>query len=364
MADFEILGTVVEKGTDRGVPNVRVEAWDRDTRFHDMLGSVVTDGAGHFRIRFTDEYFGDFKPDLLPDVFYRVFRDEALVLSTQDRAAENVKDPRITVTLELEPVVEPAAGRDRVDAVMAMKAFNFFQQSDFKGLRREARAEGKLASGLLTSMLMNGFNKWDWSPVGPSTVPKSDVVNQDTQTAQANLAQRNVTVDRVEEFKPGLDREGAGLVAGFPVRVQPGDRVILYQENGRVKYYARVRDKPAATIDQNEVQRLGTEVNEVKTEIAGVNALRTEVASLKSTTEQERGVTASDLANVRRDLAELAQMKQTLASLQTELNQRNQTIATLQAELSNVKERQQRIERTNLVQRIDGLEERLGRINR
>jgi hypothetical protein len=364
MADYEIIGQVVEKGTERGVANVRVEAWDRDTRFHDMLGSAVTDGAGRFRMRFTDEYFGDFRPDVLPDVFYRVFRDEALVLSTQDQAATDVTGPRITVRLELEPVVEPPAREDRISANTAMKALAFVRESDFSGLRREARDEGKLAASLLGTMVMNGFRKWDWAPVGPSAVRKTDVVNQDTQTARTTLAAQNVTVDRVEEYKPGLDRDSRRLLTALPVRLQPGERVVLYEQDGKVKYYARVQEQPAATIDQADVQRLNSELNQVKSEMVEVNTLRTDVETLKSTSEQERGTTAADLAELRRELAEVAELKRNLATLQTELNRRDQTIANLQTELGNVKASQERIERTDLLQRLDGLETEVRRLNR
>ncbi len=356
MADYEILGTVVEKGTDKGVQGLRVEAWDRDTRFHDLLGSAITDGAGRFRLTFTDEYFGDYGGDLFPDVFYRVYRDDALILSTQDQPGSNERKPRITVRLEVEPLVERRAGPDRVPAMTAIKALNFVQKSDFRGLRREATDQTKLVGGFLGSMLAEGFKKWDWAPVSPTAIKNTDVINQDQQTAEAKLAAQGVVVEKVERYQPGLNRASLQSLTAAPVRLAPGERVVLYEEAGTIKYYSRVREPKAASVDQAEVARLGTELTAVRSEVAKVATLQTDVDVLKSTSEQARGEAVADIAGVRAQLLEVAQLRENLAAVQGDLAQRNQTIATLRAELDAVKASQELIQRTDLVQRLTRLE--------
>lgn len=316
MADFEIVGTVVQRGTRKGVQGIRVEAWDRDTRFHDMLGSTVTDGAGRFRIRFTDDYFGDYAGDRLPDVFYRVFRDETLILSTQDHPSENEPGPRITVTLEIDPLVERKVADDRISAKTAINAINFLHQSDFRGIGRDAGDRVKLAGSFIGRALVNGFKEWNWKPVGPSSLKQSDVVNRDTQTAQAALAAQNVTVERVEPYNPTLNRDSARQFTALPTRLAPGDRVVLYEEDGTVRYYSLVKTEPAATIDQAEVSKISSDMIDRLT--AG------------------------------------------LADMRAELAQRDQTIAGLQAELTTVKASQDRITQTDLLQRLDRLESRVG----
>ncbi len=359
MAEFEIVGTVVERGTQHGVQGLRVEAWDRDTKYHDMLGSTITDGAGRFQIRFTDQYFGDSAPDRLPDVFFRVFRDETLVLSTQDHPMENQPGPVIRVPLEIDPLVEPQAAADRVSTLTTMKAVTFFRTSDFRGVGREANDRVRSAGSLLGTMLANGFRQWDWQPIQASAVRKSDVVGQDTETAQARLAQRQIEVAAVEPFSPTLSRDSARLLTAMPARLQPGEKVVLYEQDGQVKYYARVTARPVATIDQHEVQRIGGELENVKGRVAQVDTLRTEVESLKATTEQERGTTAADLESVRTDLSDLAELKRTITAMQADLDQRNQTIANLQTELNNVKASQARIEQTDILQRVSSLESKV-----
>ncbi|CAN5630193.1 hypothetical protein BH23GEM10_BH23GEM10_00060 [soil metagenome] len=363
MAEFEIRGTVVERGGRTGVQGLHVEAWDRDTRFHDMLGVAITDGAGRFRIRFTDEYFGDFRPDLLPDVFFRVFRDDALILTTQEEPLMNEPGPLITVVLEVEPLVEPEVGSDRVDASTALKALDFVRMSDFRGIRREAGDHVTLAGGLLARMAEGAFRQWDWQPVTTSDVRRSDVVNQDIQTAQARLAERQVAVESVEKYDPQLDRGTVKLLTALPARLDPGERVVLYEENGVVKYYARVSDKSAATIDQVEVERLSGELASVRTNVSQLESLRTEVQTLQSSAAQEREMASADLASVRGELAEIASLKQSLSSMQADLAQRNQTIATLQSELATIRTAQEGIVASDVMQKLNRLETQLNRLN-
>ncbi len=356
MAEYEILGTVVERGTRKGVPNLHVEAWDRDTRFHDMLGCATTDGAGQFRIRFTDEYFGDYGGDLTPDIFYRVYRDDTLVLSTQEKPAENQQPGRIRVTLEVEPLVEPEARPDRVDAETAIKALRFFRESDFRGIQRDAAGRARMAGGALGKILGAAFREWDWKPVRPDPVSHSDVAGQDVERVRTRLAEEDIVVDRVEPFQPGLDRRSGRMLSSVPPRLDKGERVVLYEEDGQVRYYATVRDEPAATIDQAEVRRLSQEMATVRTEVSHVANLREEVVQLKSAAEEERASATGGLSEVREQVSEIAELRAALAQLRTDLNQRDQTIATLHSELKTVKESQERIEGSDLPQRLGRLE--------
>jgi len=356
MAEFEIIGTVVERGTRTGVQGLRVEAWDRDTRFHDLLGCATTDGAGQFRIRFTDEYFGDYGGDRTPDIFYRVYRDDTLILSTQDRPSENQQPGRIIVTLEVEPLVEPQVRADRVDAETAIKALTFVRESDFRGVQRDVAGRVRMAGTTFGKMAAAGFRAWDWAPLRSDDVSHTDVVDQDTQTVQARLAGQNIEVDHVEAYDPKLNRRGGRMLTTVPPRLESGDRLILYEEAGRVKYYATVRDEPAATIDQVEVQRLSREVAAVRTDVGNVSSLRTDVDELKVASGRQPDTTASELEAVRGQLAEIAELREAITQLRTDVSQRNQTIATLQAELSTVKASQERIEGSDLPQRLGQLE--------
>ena len=73
--EYTVGGRVVDRTTRAGIRGVRVEAWDRDTRYHDLLGQAVTNADGQFAIGFDSAYFGDYAPDRAPDLFFKLFLD-------------------------------------------------------------------------------------------------------------------------------------------------------------------------------------------------------------------------------------------------------------------------------------------------
>ena len=104
---FRISGQVVDNRRRRPVAGVHVQAWDLDVRFHSLLGSADTDAEGRFKIAFNESYFGDYGGDQLPDLFFRVFRNEELLLSTESTPIRNFADGAPAVTLEVDATGAP-----------------------------------------------------------------------------------------------------------------------------------------------------------------------------------------------------------------------------------------------------------------
>ncbi len=46
---FRITGRVIDSTSQQGIAGLRVEAWDKDMVFNDLVGSAVTDEQGAFR---------------------------------------------------------------------------------------------------------------------------------------------------------------------------------------------------------------------------------------------------------------------------------------------------------------------------
>jgi hypothetical protein len=277
--NYRILGRVIERASRKGIPHLTVEAWDRDTRYHDMLGSQVTGAEGEFAIAFDDAYFGDYAPDRAPDVFFKVLRDRKPVHSTFESPLMNLREGTTEVTLELGAAAMPEPGKDRVNTRQMLKAARFYRQSDFKGVFREQRDKASMLGSFLAAAGGKALAGFDFEPVQPRGVKTSQVIGQDTASATANLAAQQVQVTEVKAYNPRTDAESARALGDFPLRVKAGDQVRLYEESGTVRYYAIVKPVAAADVDAETVARLDREVKDLKAE--EISRLRTELAAVR-----------------------------------------------------------------------------------
>lgn len=108
--NYQIEGRVVESGSGRGVPALRVEAWDKDLIFNDMVGGAVTDTEGRFRIEFSVSYFREIFFDRRPDLFFRVFAGQSLIASTEHAVMWNVAAGSIPVEIFVPPTSTGGGG--------------------------------------------------------------------------------------------------------------------------------------------------------------------------------------------------------------------------------------------------------------
>ncbi|MCP4308928.1 MAG: peptidoglycan-binding protein, partial [bacterium] len=54
---FRIIGRIINRETQQGVAGLRVEAWDKDTFFNDLVGRAVTAESGDFHIEFSEAHY-------------------------------------------------------------------------------------------------------------------------------------------------------------------------------------------------------------------------------------------------------------------------------------------------------------------
>lgn len=82
MIIYRIRGRVQNSSTPE--LGLRVEAWDKDTRFDDRIGSAKTDSQGFFEIEFDDASYRvePFETEVDPAIFLQVFRGRMLLGST------------------------------------------------------------------------------------------------------------------------------------------------------------------------------------------------------------------------------------------------------------------------------------------
>lgn len=96
---YAITGKVLEATSRIPVPGLRVEAWDKDLIFDDLVGSSVTNENGEFSFSFDDKYFRELFLDRRPDLFFRVFFNDTLVLDTQEQVLWNLMDKTKSIEL-------------------------------------------------------------------------------------------------------------------------------------------------------------------------------------------------------------------------------------------------------------------------
>jgi hypothetical protein len=99
---LRISGLVVDRGAGHGIPGLRVEAWDKDLVYNDLVGSAVTDAQGAFQIEFDESYFHELFVHQKPDLYFKVFRENELVRSTEDSTLWNAGAVETKVLIEIE----------------------------------------------------------------------------------------------------------------------------------------------------------------------------------------------------------------------------------------------------------------------
>lgn len=344
MADetFRITGRVLERATEQGIRGLRVEAWDRDTRYHDMLGVDFTDRRGRFRIRFDSSYFGDFAPDRLPDVYFRVLQADVLLRSTEDEVIRNLRDADAEVTILVELPAQPAPkGPDRVGTAAARRGVSFVRKSDFRGIRADLGDRVSVARGLAGELLRARLGSLELKPLRTSSIRTGAVFDQDVGSVQETLAARQVEVNEVKPYSPGSSTQGLVSAALFPARLKPGQRVDLYEENGKVRYFAVVSEPKAAeqiTVLRGELETIRADSAEKDRRIA---ALQDEVKTVRDA----QATISTDAVTRLQD--QLAQRDRQIEALQTEVKamRRAQTavspdaVRRLETELAELRRR-------------------------
>lgn len=99
---FRIIERVIDRQTRSAIARLRVEAWDKDLIFDDLVGSAVTDEQGAFQMEFDQSYFQELFLGRQPDLFFKVFRESQLIKSTEDSILWNVRAGETKIVIEVD----------------------------------------------------------------------------------------------------------------------------------------------------------------------------------------------------------------------------------------------------------------------
>ena len=208
---YRINGRVIEDQSRQGIAGLRVEAWDKDLIFDDLVGSVITSKDGEFTIEFDESYFSEIFLDRRPDLFFRVYFDDALVLDTKDNILWNLKDKTKTVELLVDgnlvglpdggevPVVIPGMKLDELESALNLDAGVIGKLKE-KNLEIEQVGEATLAA-MVSEAIINPEQKKEIQLVvglarisGENlelTQELSQALKNDTQESPVELARWN-----------------------------------------------------------------------------------------------------------------------------------------------------------------------------
>jgi hypothetical protein len=103
---YTLRGRVIN-GAEKPAPGLTVHAVDRDLiGKHDHLGTAVTGPEGEFTIDFKISDFAELLSDRQPDLYFRVYQNNKVILDTEFDFIPNADDrtPPITLQVELETV--------------------------------------------------------------------------------------------------------------------------------------------------------------------------------------------------------------------------------------------------------------------
>lgn len=301
---FEVLGQVIESRSQKPLPNLKIEAWDKDIKYNDLLGQTFTNSEGRFSLTFDSAYFREHAPDARPDLIFKVFLGKRLLKSSGDKEIHNAGQ-KTEVILLVDMPGRRAEGKDRITPAKALSIADFVQQSDFKGLYGQFREKAGTTFGFMSDMLMNTVTKFDFTPLKTGDTKHETLVGQDIETASSNLKKQNIEVNEVSTYEPKINSESLSDLGKFPLNLKAGQKVKLFQENGKVRYYSVVNESDTKTVksaDQDTlVSKLKAELETTRQEAADkdqkINSLQQQMASLQKDHAEIKSLLNSDEFN-------------------------------------------------------------------
>src|SRR5215204_5556109 len=99
---FRIFGRLIDHATRRGIPGLRIEAWDKDLIYDDLVASAITGAQGTFEMIFDCAPFQQLLPERSPDLYFKIFYRDRLLHSTEDSVLWNARMGDHEVEIEID----------------------------------------------------------------------------------------------------------------------------------------------------------------------------------------------------------------------------------------------------------------------
>lgn len=206
-----------------------------------------------------------------------------------------------------------------LSSVKMRQAVTFVQQTNFQNLFKEKLGMGKfdLAKGMTTDWFTATVGKEEVAPL--RLIEQGDIVGQPVERAREKFKQANVSVDRIERYDPTRGAWNIVQLSKSPVRLEEGQRVTLFEQDGVVRYYALAEEVAAPVKDlRAEVEANRKVLAENKAAVDEALRLREEVNTLKENIARAETTHQEALTTRDKEIAELkAKAKDFEAGLKT-----------------------------------------------
>jgi hypothetical protein len=87
--NITIAGKVINQNK-KPLPNLCIEAWDKDLLIDDFLGETITDSNGEFKISFSQNRFKELFIENWPDLYFKIYAGKTLIHSTEKSVLWNI----------------------------------------------------------------------------------------------------------------------------------------------------------------------------------------------------------------------------------------------------------------------------------
>jgi hypothetical protein len=360
---FRVFGSVSDTQTKKAITGLRVEVWNSAAAAHLILGSGLTDAQGQFDVAaVADVPQGPVTATGAPaagstgvvPATLRVFQgQQSLAISGQPDIPDLFKYKGPTA-LQVHPDQPQATLKDRLTVAQVFQGLDFLHQSDFKGVFHEGRARASSVGSLLKASLASAAKNAVLKPLKPSPVRNTDVVNQDSQTAQRRLGQQQIK-STVQPYQPGLGT--LGDVTSLGRTLKPGDNVVLYQQDGIVKSYQIQRAAAPAAADTT---KLSADLTSLQGEVHTLEGRNQEIDALKTSQQQQ----TDTITALQQKAALVDTLQAQLAKVQSDSAAKDTTIAKLQNDVATVTKALSDLAAQLSPQRLSALEDAVKKLQR
>jgi len=173
-----IIGLVLSNGTKKGIPNLKVEAWDKDMRVDTPVGSAVTDSDGRYNINFSHKKFIEMFKNQKTDLFFKIISKDHQVESTEKTILWNIgiKKSQIKIYIDLDKKQSWESTTDGERVKVDQKPKGKGGPDDGKRIiEKEFRKMQTLEFGKIAGLKPDKVeklaeNNFDWSSVNDSSL--------------------------------------------------------------------------------------------------------------------------------------------------------------------------------------------------